>query len=384
MQNLPVEIKKQAETSGIEMTTAEAIASNYVPFMNQAQEQANLLKGLTHENEEDVKTAKRIRLDLGKICSAASKRKKEDKDILLVQTRYIDGLFKTVEGFARLTQKEAEAIEKHAEREKELLLDKVQSEREKKLLEFGVEGNPEECRNMSENVWKIYIKSVKEDFESRQKAEAEAERLRIEEERNKKIFDQRLKELLVFDAFGVKYDLTIETTEEEFQLILKSCEDAKKEAIEIQKNKQLHADRFEKLSPFIKFAPEESTKNLDKLSNKDFYELFESCEGKHKEEEKKRAEIEEKAKKAEKEAADLRKKEEARKKAEAEEKKRIEKENRAKEKAPDIEKLQAALNELQIDLPKFNDVNVAETATNILDKFQKFKDWAEIQITKIQ
>ena len=38
--NLPVEIKKQVELSGVELSKAELIASNYVTFMADAQELA--------------------------------------------------------------------------------------------------------------------------------------------------------------------------------------------------------------------------------------------------------------------------------------------------------------------------------------------------------
>lgn len=67
---LPAEIKNQVQNSGMELSVAESIASYYATFMTQAQEQSNLLKGLSHEKEEDVVTAKRIRLDLSKIGRA--------------------------------------------------------------------------------------------------------------------------------------------------------------------------------------------------------------------------------------------------------------------------------------------------------------------------
>jgi len=56
------------------------------------QSKATSVKQLKIGNEEDVEKAKRIKLDLGKICSRASQQKTIDKEIVLLESRFIDAL----------------------------------------------------------------------------------------------------------------------------------------------------------------------------------------------------------------------------------------------------------------------------------------------------
>jgi len=89
MNTLPVKIKEVVELSKIEdLTKAEKIAFSYAPLMNEVTEQGDLIKQLKIGNEEDVEKAKRIKLDLGKICSRASQQKTIDKEIVLLESRF--------------------------------------------------------------------------------------------------------------------------------------------------------------------------------------------------------------------------------------------------------------------------------------------------------
>ena len=181
--NLPAPLKQAVEESGIALSRAEKIASNYAPFFAEMTLLGNKLKGLSAKKPEDVAAAKRIRIDLGHICVEAGKQKKADKDKLLVATRYIDGLYNTVNGFGRLTQGEAEEIEKHAQRELEAKQKKASEKREKEMIKYLV-GDEEQKQNavesmklgeMAPDVYKMLLSSYKEQHEQRIEAEAKAE-----------------------------------------------------------------------------------------------------------------------------------------------------------------------------------------------------------------
>jgi hypothetical protein len=412
---LPAEIQNQITESKVDLNIAENIASYYATFFTQAQEEANKLKGLSVDSPEDVETAKRIRLDLGKICSAASARKKQDKELILIQGRYIDGLFKTVEGFARLTQKEAEKIEKHAERIEAEKLDKVESKRNETLQNLGVDPATVDARSMSSAVWDIYIKGVHDQYTARKEAEAKEEAERIQAEKRRKIFDDRTKQLLVFSAFDVKYSLSPDTTEEEFQVMLQDCEAAKKAAIEEQSKRQLHTERLTELSSkgLMKHVPKETDTDLSNLDSKEFNKLLKYCEDEDQKEVDARlkfdAEQEEKRKAAEEEAAKfkleaeeaekVRKAEEDRHQAEqkkkddelkklkdeqekinAEAAKKLEedkKKARELEKAPDLEKIRLSLSQCVLNDPKIKDAVMNETFEIINQKFEGFQNWAK-------
>jgi hypothetical protein len=104
------ELNEVAQKSGIEVTEAEKLALGYQPLMIEVLAQADLLKPLDKTNPEDAKIAKRVSLDLGKICSRLTTKKAEDKETLLIKTKLIDGLFNVATSTARLTQKDADEI----------------------------------------------------------------------------------------------------------------------------------------------------------------------------------------------------------------------------------------------------------------------------------
>lgn len=68
------------QNSGLEKSKAEKYALGYAPLMREVVEQSDLLKPLDKTKPEDAAKAKRISLDLGKICSRLTTKKKEDKD----------------------------------------------------------------------------------------------------------------------------------------------------------------------------------------------------------------------------------------------------------------------------------------------------------------
>lgn len=366
---LPAEIKNQVKNSGMKLSIAETIASFYATFMQQAQEQSLLLKVLSKDNAEDVEKAKRIRLDLGKICSAVMQRKKDDKELLLVKSRYIDGLFNTVEGFARLTQKDAEKIEKHAENLKKAELDLLEDKRNNKLNEFEIDFTTVDTRNMSKEVWQIYLKGVHDQYTQRKIAESEAETRRIQEEKSKKIFNDRQKTILVFDAFNVEFTLTEETTEEEFALILKSCEEAREFAINQQKEREKENERLKKEAEARIEAEKKASDERMKKEDVD-----------RKEREKASAEAKKRANEQQAEIKRLNKIEEDR---QIEAKKKLEKDKeelRKLKKAPDVEKLKQSIDDLYLPIQEMTDDKVIIVSMNIQDRFEGFKAWAKEQI----
>ena len=362
----PAQIKYQVEKSGMEMSIAEKIASNYATFMTEAQLQAHLLKDLSFDNEEDVATAKRIRIDLGKICSSVAKRKKEDKDVLLLQTRYIDGLFKAVEGFARLSQKDAEAIEKHAERIENEKLDDLEMKRNEKLVKFEIDPSTVDTRNMSNEVWQIYIKGVHDQYTQRRQAELKAEAIRIEEERKTKIFEDRLKELLPFSSFIDINKFTVDSSDQDFETLTLLAKKLQKEAVQEQKEREKENQRLKK-------EAEERIEAEKKASN----------ERKAKEEaDRKKLQKEQlKAKKiADDQIAEIKRlnKIQEDQKAEAERKLKKEKEELRKlEKAGPISQIIFAVDNCNIVMPKIDDENIKEVAEEIIRKHESFKIWAK-------
>lgn len=194
MNNLPVELKEVLTTSSLsDLTKAEQIASNYAPFMNEVSEQMKLLKVLKKGNKDDVAKAKRIKLDLGKICSRTTTQKETDKASILLEGRFVDALFNTVNGAARITQGEAQEIEHYFEKQEKERLVKIQSERVSLLSEFVDAAAERDLATMEEDVWVPYLASKKKDFELLESAKKQAELDRIKKEKEVEAEEKRLK-----------------------------------------------------------------------------------------------------------------------------------------------------------------------------------------------
>jgi hypothetical protein len=186
MNNLPEPIQQQIAVAQIsDLSMAESIASNFVPFMGEVQEQIELLKPLEMGNPEHVEIAKRVSIDLGRIRSRKDAVKKEQKDYYLKVGRFIDALSNTVEGMITLTQDEAKEHAKYFENLEKQRLEKLKADR-LALISPYMENPPLGLDLISEDTFQIMLTGAKKSYEDRIEAariaeEVRLERLRIEE-----------------------------------------------------------------------------------------------------------------------------------------------------------------------------------------------------------
>lgn len=179
------ELLQVAKQSKIDLTKAESYVAGYAPFMVQISDLSQELKNIDKANPsaENAATARRKRLDLVKVRTAAVTKKDADKEIILVETRLIDGLFKVVENTSKLTESEYMEIEKHQERiENERLL-KLESERKELLSPYGSLNQFVDLKLMDEETFNGYLSKEKLAFEAKIEADAKAEKQRIADEK---------------------------------------------------------------------------------------------------------------------------------------------------------------------------------------------------------
>ena len=238
--NLPVKIEEQIQSSGMtNLSRAQEIAINYAPYLQQIDEQAEIVKGLKKGNSEHVAIAKRARLDLGKICSAVGERKTEDKKTILIAGRFIDGLYNTVNGAGRLTQGEAKEIEDHAEMLEKAKKDKLRISREKEIAVFDVNPGVGDIADMSADVWGYYIAGLKKDKKDREESERKAEAERVNKLMIESLRWERAEEIKpYYDFFEEKEGQNLgEICQEDFDRIL----------IDLKKKKSVHEKEQEKI-----------------------------------------------------------------------------------------------------------------------------------------
>jgi len=240
-QLITTELKEVVQSSKIELTKAESIASNYAPILAEVQVQMEVVKTLVKGEKLHVEKAKRVRIDLGRIASKAAAQKKADKDELLLQTRFIDALFNTVEGAARITQNEAKEIEEHFEKLEAERKATLRAERWSVLSEF-MDHEPIGLDNMEQTVFDNLLSGAKFAHEAKLKAEqeAEAERLRLIEEQ--RIEQERIRqenERLKAEAEAKEKELAAERKRvEEERKAADAAAKAERDALEAEAAKQ--------------------------------------------------------------------------------------------------------------------------------------------------
>jgi hypothetical protein len=183
LQGLQPELTEVVKSSKMDLNKAEVYAIGYMPFMKEVTEQNNIIKGLDKTNPDDAAKAKRASLDLGKIISKATDKKKEDKEDLLLTTKHIDNLFNLVESTGRLGQSDAKEIFTYAEKIESERLEKIASERTELLSSYGEVNKFVDLRSMDEDTFNKYLGTEKLAFETREEQARLAELQRIEDER---------------------------------------------------------------------------------------------------------------------------------------------------------------------------------------------------------
>lgn len=175
-------IDEVVKSSGLETAKAVKYAQPYAPLLTEITEFAKEVQTLDKGNLEHVARAKRISLDLGKLCSKATEIKKADKAEIISLGRYLNALFNTTEGAARLTQGEANEIVNHAAKVEAERIEALRVERWKELSQF-LDVEPSGLRDMDEVVFSNLVFGAKASYEAKIEAEKKAEEERIERER---------------------------------------------------------------------------------------------------------------------------------------------------------------------------------------------------------
>lgn len=284
MGNLPEKIDAVIEKSKItDLPKAQKIAANYAPLMNEVTEEIEKLKKLDKKHPDSSKVAKRIRLDLGKICSKADKQKKGDKQTLMLETRFIDALYNTVNGAARLTQDDAKKIEDYAAIQERKRLDKIQAKRVAQIEEYLPDADERDLARMEDDVWEAYFTAKKKEHEdliaaelqaekdrvAKAKAEAEEkEKLRLENEKLQKEIDAKDKLAKAEAARIAKEEEARRKIEASKLAEIKSKQDAENEKQRKEYEARLKKEREDsanKLAEAEKKVKEDLAKELAKI-----------------------------------------------------------------------------------------------------------------------
>jgi hypothetical protein len=180
------ELSTIVKQSGIERAKAESIWSHFEEHFNAASECGAKVNGLeiTDINQKkEMKLARDTRLELKKIRVAAEKTKKELKDGVLKEGRFIDATFGLIANSTKpleadLLEKENFAKRKEAERKERLRV-----ERTEKLKPLGVNVQFLDLENMTDEGFEQLLEISQRAYEKRQEEQRKAEEERIAKEK---------------------------------------------------------------------------------------------------------------------------------------------------------------------------------------------------------
>ena len=261
-------------------------------------------------------------------------------------------------------------------------------ERLQKVIVFNPTVSRFDIENLSDEMFNVFLSGLEKEHNDRIEAEQKAEADRIENERLLKLLSERRFSLAKFSGFYTSTEeITINTTEEEFNAIVLDCEKAKKE-YEVQQEKQRlenerlkkEAEQKEKELAAERAKAEQERKIAEAKAQK---EREEAAEKLRKEQEVARVAAEKAAQEKAKLEAQLKAQKEAEERAENE--KRIAAEKAQKDadklaKAPLKKQLYVWVNSFSIQNAPIENNEVAD---NINSKFNAFKNWALEQIEKL-
>ncbi len=257
------ELTISKELAGLEKSKARQIEAVFAPMVKMLKEFEATYDEIAalEMNPDTCAKAKRLRLDIAKVRIGADKVRKEQKEEYLRAGNAIQGVFNILKFAVADKEEKLKEIETHYERIEEEKKKRLQAERELELVKYGVGDSALALGAMNDLVWDNFLSGAKSNYENAREAERKDEADRIEQEKKTILFDERTKALLVYGDLYERNQLTIDSTEEEYENILFAVK-----GLKIAKDKQQAEIRAE--NERLKEEAAEATKVKAEIARK--------------------------------------------------------------------------------------------------------------------
>lgn len=169
------------ENAGIERAKAESIWVQFEPYLDQANAAAEKVLGLEITDvsqKEEMKLARSTRLELKNIRVAAEKTRKDLKEDIVKEGRFIDGVAKLITNATTPIEADLKEKEEFAERKERERVAALVKSRTDALYAVGYDSRFVSLSQLSEDDFSDLLESATKDYEARL-----AEERRIEDER---------------------------------------------------------------------------------------------------------------------------------------------------------------------------------------------------------
>lgn len=211
---------------------AAEIKKTFIPMANMLEKFEKAFEMVKTEAEEKITaevchTAKRLRLNIRQVRLDAEKNRVKQKERCLMEGQAIDSVCKILKYAVTEKEEQLKEIETHFEREEENRVKKIQEERMLELSRYDVAGSSLDLGNMDQLVWDNFLEGARVQWENRKEAERKAEEQRIESERKVRQFRERRDTLLPYSSYGSIDLLTEDTPEHLYQTLLTDLKNRK-------------------------------------------------------------------------------------------------------------------------------------------------------------
>jgi hypothetical protein len=255
------ELVKFIDDSNLMPSKIETLMSSFTGYFNEAKKLVSDYKSILVtdiEQKDEMKKAREARLELRGIRINCENTRKELKEQSLREGKAIDGISNIIKALIVPVEEYLEKQEKFSENIEKERIEKQFVERVEKLSKYVSDVSLYNIKDMADEVFENLLYGCKTSWEKAQQEQKEAEEKRIKDEQQQKIFNERRIELAPYDEFrlnDVSMTISLDTTEEEYKIILKNCQEIKKNKDDEQKkiieqNKilqdKIDADRIEK------------------------------------------------------------------------------------------------------------------------------------------
>lgn len=173
------------ENSGMEKTKAQTVLDAFTGFFKQASEWEAKTKGLVITDVSQVhemEMAREGRLKLKEIRVAAEKTKKKLKENILVEGRFIDGIYNLIEGVTKPIENDLLEKEKFVERKEQARKDALRDARLETLAPYELDASFYNLAEMPDAAFAQLLENTRMAYEARKAAERKAEDERIARE----------------------------------------------------------------------------------------------------------------------------------------------------------------------------------------------------------
>lgn len=237
---------KLAENTQLEKTKAQVVMeqfNNFFDEIHQFELQAKEIQITDISQRKEMRDARSIRLNLKNIRLNAEKVKKKLKENILIEGRFIDGVYNLIAGTIKPIENELMEKEKYVERLEEERKERLKNHRIQELSQYVDDTTFFDLANMNEEAYQQLLRNSKLAYEAKIEAEkkAEEERIRKEKEEEAKrekirIENEKLKKEAIERENQIEAERKVrERKEKAQQLKLKK----EKEKIEEEKRKLL-------------------------------------------------------------------------------------------------------------------------------------------------